>query len=463
MKKTFGEMPTTMPAGYFKAVSWPVLAMMDKKTGDGRLLDSAGGGVRNLPATGLGKFATSYGHEGAVVTSAVFEVTFDTDTGIVSGRGFMLNDPNGRMHARMIATKAMDRNSVDLADLKARFEEDLDTGEYWVRFTQWNIAATTGVSTPAFAEAYAELIDSMSEEELTAALIGDDPMEELVADCPVEYRIVGAPVESPTEAELTASGAVLAPYDAFFMPEADKPTKIVVTADRRVYGHLAVWDTCHDGIDGLCVIPPRPRDGYASFNQNGPLTEKGQVQTGPIFALGGHRSIKGAKTVADAYGGVENAWADVRVTQGRFGPWLSGVVDPKVAELDLYRLRASRISGHWLADRLKAIVSVNVEAYPVEDRTQIEQDLIAGFAYSISDEGISELVASFPSCLDAPDDGSHQLTLHLNVASLSPEDIASAVREALGEEEDETVTAAPTEARDGDALLAALLLEEADL
>ena len=46
MKTVYGAMPTSLPAGFFKAVRIPVMAELDVVAGDGRLLDSSGGGLR---------------------------------------------------------------------------------------------------------------------------------------------------------------------------------------------------------------------------------------------------------------------------------------------------------------------------------------------------------------------------------------------------------------------------------
>lgn len=396
MKITFGSMPTKMPAGYFKAVRFPVLALLDKETGDGRLLDSSGAGTRNLPLTVRGQFKASYGHEGADVTGALFEVTVDPEEGVMSGRGFLLNDEYGRRHARMIATKAMAGNSVDLADVSARFEEDMDTGDYRIRFTKFNLAATTGVATPAFADAYAE-VDEMTDDELMASL--GDPMEELVASCDLHEFTIAADqlgVANGIDVDLTASVGVIQDHSVFYVPEADKPTKIIVDENGHVYGHLSLWESCHDGIVGRCVRTPRPNDNYASFNKPGVLTEKGIVETGMIFTYGGHRPSNGSDTLEDAYGGIENAWADVRIIEGRFGPWLSGIVRPGISDEVIYAARASRISGHWVNGKLKAIVSVNAEGFDVPG----SGFAAAPFAFTTSDEGVAELVASFPTCND---------------------------------------------------------------
>ena len=138
---------------------------------------------------------------------------------------------------------------------------------------------------------------------------------------------------------------------------------------------------------------PRPIDNYASFNKPGVLTDRGIVETGPIFAYGGHRPALGRSDLDDAYGGIENAWADVRVSIGRFGPWLSGIVRPGVPDEVVYAARASRISGHWVKGLLKAIVSVNAEGYDVPGSG------FANYEFTTDDAGVCELVASFPACI----------------------------------------------------------------
>jgi hypothetical protein len=387
--KTLGKMPTTLPSGMFVAVNFPVLALMDKTTGDHRRLASEGGSARETPSKTWSisaQFQKNWGHDGADLSGALYEMTFDDETGIVSGRGFLLDDEFGRRHAFAIKTGAMAGNSVGLAEVSARFVEDLTTGEYWVEFTKWNVADTTGVMTPAFFEAYAEIDD-----DITAAFEGFDPMEELVASC-TEFTIH---VPEPTDevAELLASNTgIVQRYDDFFRPEPDQPTKIVVTADGKVYGHACTWDSLHDSMAGM-IRPPRPYDGYASFNKPGVLTERGIVPTGPIFAYGGH---KRGPDLDVAYGGIENAWADVRVVEGRFGPWLSGVVRPGVSEETIYAARASRISGHWIKGALRAIVSCSVEAFNVNGPDAEVLDLAAGYAWSLGEDGeVLELVASF--------------------------------------------------------------------
>lgn len=437
IKQSYGEMPASVPPGYFKAIRFPTLVVMDELTGDHRKILSEGFlGPRNLPMS----IKCGVDHDNAEVTGGLFEVTYDPDDGVLSGRGFLLNDEHGRRHARLVYTKAMDRNSIEMAEVKVRFVEDLEADEWWAEFYEWALAATCGVPRPAFADAHA-VIDEMSDEELMASL--GDPMEELVADLPFEVALPQRP-----KTEITA-GAIVAPYDAFFVPEASKPRKMHADENGWVSGHIALWDTCHDGIEGQCIIPPRPPDAYASFNKPGLLTDKGVIEAGPVFMLGGHRSLLGAKDVAQAYGGIENAWCDVRVVPGQFGPWASGFVRPGVDEKLLYAARASRISGHWLGGRLKAIVACNAEGYDVPG----SGELAASFEFAMDDDGVvTELVASFPDCVDDSADEGTEIVLHLRVDELTASAVASAAITQLGLEDGES-----------ERLLALLLADEPDL
>lgn len=400
MIKTFGKMPSTKPEGMFIAVRFPVLAMMDKTTGDHRRLASEGGGARETPSSTWSvsaQFTKNYGHDGAELSGALYAIELDDSTGIAAGVGYLADTPEGRRHAFAIKTGMMAGNSVGLAEVSAQYVENFDTGEWWVEFTQWNIADTSGVMTPAFYEAYAVIDDDIEaafEAEITAAFAGWDMDQELVASCTTFDLRVPEPTNQVAELIASASG-IVADYADFFRPEADEPTKIVVTADGKVYGHVCQWDSFHASMAGN-IRPPRPADEYRSFNKPGVLTERGIVPTGPIFAYGGHRPANGATDLSDPYGGIENAWCDGRITEGRFGPWFSGVVRPGVSDEVVYAARASRISGHWLAGDLKAIVSVNAEAFEVKGPKADVLDLSQRFAYRADADGqVLEMVASF--------------------------------------------------------------------
>ena len=380
MREQYGTKLMTKPEGMLRQVIFPELALMDVQTGDGRLLDSAGRGTRDLPLTIYAQFVNDLGHGSAVIVGALHEVTFED--GVASGSGWLLDDANGRQLVTYLKTGSLTGNSVDLAEVKAQYEFDESSEEISIRFTEWKLAATTFVGKPAFGTARGELLE---DEELVASWMAEsDP---IVIDLPLSTNIV------LHEDEITADAAPLPPWEMFHdVPEAAVPTKLFVGEEIEggwipVYGHLALWDSCHDGVEGRCTRVPRPDDNYASYNKPGVLTTKGMVGTGPIFLKGGHKTAPNGDYM-DAYGDTDNAWADVRIVAGRLGPWLSGYVRPGIENSAVLAARASRISGHWKGARLKAIVSVNAEGFDVP-----------GDGFSINADGfIDELVASFPEC-----------------------------------------------------------------
>jgi len=384
MRETFGNMPKTKPKGMLRQIVFPELALMDVRIADGRLLAEAGRGVRDLPRTIYGQFQNAEGHSQAPVIGALFEVTFED--GVASGRGWVLDDDNGRDAVKYVETQTLRHNSVDLAEVKVTFEYDEAADEGTIRFDEWKIAATTLVGKPAFANASAQMLE---DEEIVAAWMNDDTP--LIVDVPLVMNMVVA-----DEPEIVADATVCPPWELFHLPETDKPQKLTVGAPTDdgwipVAGHLALWDSCHDGVIGRCTRVPRPDDDYVSYNKPGVLTDRGIVGTGPIFLEGGHKKAPNGDYIS-AYGGIENAWADVRVMAGNLGPWLCGYVRPGVDDTAVLAARASRISGHWKGSRLKAIVCVNAEGFDVP-----------GDGFSINEDGyVDELVASFPACIDEP-------------------------------------------------------------
>jgi len=392
VKRVFGQFTADKPAGMLRAVSFPQMALLDSKTGDGREIASEGAGVRELPRTIFAQFAQSFGHDGSVPIGSLQEVTFH-ETGLVTGRGWLADLAHVRdVFVPLIASKTLFGNSVDLAEVVAKViwksDDPADGEDFWtidkILFVKSNIAATTIVGVPAFQDARVVL-----EDEVTAALIaGTDELE-----VPLDMGQLRLRIEGFDDAldELTASEATTetVAWADFHRPESENYTPRTVDADGSVYGHLAAWGECHGGIEDRCVLAPRPAS-YASFNASHVLTDRGLVQTGPIFLLGGHPDKPLNGDVAKAYGGIENTWADVRVTDGRLGPWMSGRVRPGTSPEAVYAARASRMSGHWKRGELRAIVSCNVDGYKMPG-----SELSANSDGALIDGGeVLELVAS---------------------------------------------------------------------
>jgi hypothetical protein len=374
MKTTFGQFNPDGGEGFLRPVYFPSLATMNSRTGDGRLLREGGGGVygSTLPRPIMAQTKTMPGHLEANAVGSLQEVTLHED-GNISGRGWLADIPAAHDLVTLVKTQSVFHNSIDLADVEviAEWESDdpNDPGynNLLVDFTKWRIAATTFVPTPAFANAHGTLDAPSDEIRASAMLVTDEPLE--VSFEATDFRIVENAEE--VTAALALAGAT-EPFDAYHRPEPTVFTKSTVDAEGNVYGHLAPWGKCHDGVQGRCVLAPKPAH-YGDFHQGAVLTERGLVDTAVIFFLGGHPDKPLAKSEASkAYGGVENAWAKVRVINGRLGPWYCGRVMSGLSPEALELARATPVSGHWRDDKtLAAIVSVNVPGFriPGTDRT----------------------------------------------------------------------------------------------
>ena len=172
--------------------------------------------------------------------------------------------------------------------------------------------------------------------------------------------------------DLTASSAVSRPPRGWFDdPGLSEPTALTVTEDGRVYGHLAVWGTCHTGIADACVTPPRSSSGYAYFRVGAVLCDDGsEVAVGRLTADTTHagRRLSAVDTAAH-YEHSGAAIADVAAGEDAHGIWVAGALRPGVSDEQVAALRASPLSGDWRSIggslELVAALAVNSPGFPV--------------------------------------------------------------------------------------------------
>ncbi len=141
--------------------------------------------------------------------------------------------------------------------------------------------------------------------------------------------------------------------DLFFRPEPKQPTPMTYEADGSVYGHAAIWGTCHRGFMGgafeQCVTPPRSATNYEQFHQGYIQTEGGErVAIGKITFDGDHAPITADVVAASRhYDNTASVGAYVRASNGRHGIWISGVLREDLAPSAVTALRANPLSGDW--------------------------------------------------------------------------------------------------------------------
>jgi hypothetical protein len=172
---------------------------------------------------------------------------------------------------------------------------------------------------------------------------------------------------------MTAAGVPAdPPVEWFTLPEANEPTPLTFAEDGQVFGHLALWETCHTGFlsseFAQCIQPPRSASGYKFFNLGDP-TGKG-VGAGNLTYGTGHAPLSmGMQAAAAHYDNTGTVGANVRATDGRLGIWLAGAVTPDVTPAALRTLRTTPPSGDWRPHssglELTATLSVPVPGFPV--------------------------------------------------------------------------------------------------
>jgi 2'-5' RNA ligase len=354
--------------GVEEPMAWrALLAIEGQATEDGRIIDVGALTWRDLPLSLMAMDETGPGgHEGAQVSGRID--TIERQGAEIWGSGVFDTGEFGQKICRMVGEQTLRGNSVDLAVLAYEYR-NAETGE------------------------------ALSDEELMDAFFGDIPILFAVTEgvimastvCPTP-AIAGAEIMLASgvmtmtfsfvvEAAdtLTASAAGMAPLhppsDWFADPRLEGPTPLTVTKDGKVYGHAALWNSCHIGEPsgpGICVPPPRSGMSYEVFHHGVVETADGtDVPCGQITmsTLHAGRDL-GWKAARQHYEDSGCAVADVIAGEDRHGIWVSGGLRPDLPAEKVRELKAGSLSGDWrqVIDRglefLAALV-VNIPGFPI--------------------------------------------------------------------------------------------------
>lgn len=376
------EEAPTVPA----AAEWEgVIGVEGAMTGDGRLIEP--GALRwetpfpiRIVRSDVG------GHDGAEVAGTCTHLE-RRDGGLLWGRGHLdMGGEAGREAYRVLQAEVMNGISMDLDDVSFEIrvarevmddlvadpieEEDgedsvpaedvddegrvtvvkMNPDDEVMVTTDARVRAATLVAIPAFVEAKIALAETTE----------------------------AAPPQEDTEVEAVVASAAPArpPREWFADPKLPGPTPFTVTPEGRVYGHLALWGTCHTthAMEGECLEPPSSQTGYAHFRTGAILTAEGdEVAVGRITVNTTHPDTKNGRLTPQAvqmhYDNTGSQVAYVAAGEDQFGIWVAGTVKPGATQEQIDALRASPLSGDWRrvgnSLELLAVLAVNGPGFPV--------------------------------------------------------------------------------------------------
>lgn len=188
-------------------------------------------------------------------------------------------------------------------------------------------------------------------------------------------RLVDPIEEDPGPMAIIASADWPDQFDAalFRNPNLDRPTPMTIEGD-HIYGHIAAWNSCHIGMDGLCQNPPPSRSNYSWFRKGVIETTEGELVIGKLTCGTGHIGIRATAGQATAHYDKPQAVRAYIVTgEDVHGIWFSGVLKPGLTKAQIGELRAlGAVSGDWRYVKggmleLVGVTAVNVEGFQLEN------------------------------------------------------------------------------------------------
>jgi hypothetical protein len=155
--------------------------------------------------------------------------------------------------------------------------------------------------------------------------------------------------EDDEEMSLVAAAMDRPPAAWFADPKLDRPTPLEVTEDGRVFGHMALWNSCHKAFRHKCIMPPRSATGYKHFRLGKVLCDDGSmVKVGRVTVGTGHADERfGVIPAREHYDNTGTCAAIVVPYEDKFGLALAGATVAGLPEEKVAELRRSPLSGDW--------------------------------------------------------------------------------------------------------------------
>lgn len=350
-----------------------LLAKEGEPTDDRRYLMPGEISHRDLPLSLMVMTITDEGHKGAQLGGKITEIwREERDDGVVEiwGRGPFDTSEFGQEAARLVSEEFLTGVSIDLAVTEVL---TLDPETYEVIDQE-----SLGLDELLAADFLTGVKGSIMGATLVPFAAFEDTRVTVVTASAMSV-IEGSRNEQADAfaALVAAAGPVKPPRSWFEDPLLTELTPLTITKDGRVYGHLADWDGCHTGFQGVCVPPFRSYSNYAYFNvgeiecDTGDLVPCGKL----MFCMegNGHASVDesmGVEQVQRYYDDATKVGAFVRAGSDRFGTYLVGSLRSGLNDLEVQHLRTHPPSGDWRPIKqgpsdLVAAFSVPIPGFPI--------------------------------------------------------------------------------------------------
>lgn len=155
--------------------------------------------------------------------------------------------------------------------------------------------------------------------------------------------------DDESEMSLVAAAMDRPPAAWFAKPKLTGPTPLEVTADGQVFGHMALWNTCHKAFRHKCIMPPRSATDYKHFKLGKVLCDDGSmVKVGRVTVGTGHADDRfGVIPAREHYDNTGTCAAIVVPYEDQYGIAVAGATVAGLPEAKAAELRRSPLSGDW--------------------------------------------------------------------------------------------------------------------
>lgn len=339
---------------------------------------------------------SEYGHLGAVLAGFATDFSLSGGTVHASGR-FYNNEAGVALRDRMAAGPPIGVSVDPTENVSAEYHEECtetdDDGfctamDWGVEFTAYEIGALTACPVPGFEAAAVTIVRAGRTIPIAPVrmhIFAQGALEPAVNEGPAIVRAaLNIPARPPRSyfelpepqigepwADGLAGDDVLVAQRDEAGNEVARAVPLTVDEDGgRIYGHLTWWGQCHTGNPwgpGACASVQPSRNGYAGFLTGDTVCDDGtRVATGVLTVGCEHSDAMQAQGVRDHLAHAGMGWADVTITDGVYGPWLSGALRPNLTASQVDLLRRLALSGEWVTDGLGGILSVNQGGLPIQ-------------------------------------------------------------------------------------------------